>query len=39
MDSNRTNSAKMYFVAMASFWLIFGLITTFYPATYEFVPN
>ena len=26
------NSNKVYFVAMAAFWFIFGLITTFYPA-------
>ena len=27
-----TNPAKTYFTAMAAFWLVFGLITTFYPA-------
>ena len=31
MDSTRSNPAKVYFVAMGIFWLIFGLITTFYP--------
>jgi hypothetical protein len=26
------NSAKNYFIAMSAFWLIFGMITTFFPA-------
>src|SRR6187399_1077607 len=26
------NPTKIYFIAMAAFWLVFGLITTFYPA-------
>ncbi|HEY6171335.1 MAG TPA: hypothetical protein VIX80_03650 [Candidatus Kapabacteria bacterium] len=25
------NSTKIYFLAMAAFWFVFGLITTFYP--------
>ena len=32
MENNKTNSTKVYFIAMAAFWFIFGLITTFYPA-------
>lgn len=31
MESNKRNPAKVYLVAMAAFWLVFGLITTFYP--------
>ena len=27
----KPNNAKMYFIAMAAFWFVFGLITTFYP--------
>lgn len=26
------NTPKVYFIAMGAFWLIFGLITSFYPA-------
>jgi len=26
------NNTKVYFLSMAAFWFIFGLITTFYPA-------
>ena len=32
MDNVKPNPAKIYFTAMAAFWLVFGLITTFYPA-------
>jgi hypothetical protein len=32
MENNKPNPTKVYFIAMASFWLVFGLITTFYPA-------
>ena len=31
MDSTKPNPAKVYFIAMAAFWLIFGMITAFYP--------
>jgi hypothetical protein len=31
MKSNNPNPTKIYFIAMAAFWFIFGLITTFYP--------
>ena len=31
MDSARSNPAKVYFFSMGIFWIIFGLITTFYP--------
>jgi hypothetical protein len=31
MDSIKSNPAKVYFIAMAAFWLIFGMITAFYP--------
>ena len=31
MKDDKPNT-KIYFIAMAAFWLIFGLITTFYPA-------
>ena len=29
---NKKPTTKIYFLAMAAFWLIFGLITAFYPA-------
>ncbi len=32
MENVKPNPAKFYFIAMASFWLVFGLITAFYPA-------
>jgi hypothetical protein len=32
MENIKPNTTKIYFMAMAAFWLIFGLITTFYPA-------
>ena len=27
-----TNTTRTYFIIMAAYWLVFGLITTFYPA-------
>jgi hypothetical protein len=32
MENVKLNPAKIYFIAMAAFWLVFGLITTLYPA-------
>src|SRR6188768_4456019 len=32
MENVKPNPTKIYFLAMAAFWFIFGLITTFYPA-------
>src|SRR5437868_13936220 len=32
MERNNSTPARVYFIAMAAFWLIFGLVTTFYPA-------
>src|SRR5436190_18854441 len=32
MENTKPNATKIYFIAMAAFWLIFGLITAFYPA-------
>jgi hypothetical protein len=32
MENNKPNAAKIYFIAMAAFWFVFGMITTFYPA-------
>jgi len=32
MEHGKPNTTKIYFIAMAAFWFIFGLITTFYPA-------
>jgi hypothetical protein len=32
MEPTKPNPTKIYFIAMAAFWLIFGLITAFYPA-------
>src|SRR5436190_23322071 len=32
MERNNSNPARVYFIAMAAFWLIFGLLTAFYPA-------
>src|SRR5436190_8679346 len=32
MENTKPNATKIYFIAMAAFWLIFGLVTAFYPA-------
>ena len=32
MENVKSNPTKVYFIAMAAFWLVFGLITAFYPA-------
>jgi hypothetical protein len=32
LENVKPDPTKVYFVAMAAFWLVFGLITTFYPA-------
>jgi len=32
MGNDKSNPAKVYFIAMAAFWFIFGIITTFYPS-------
>lgn len=32
MEGSKSNSTKVYFIAMGAFWLIFGLITAFFPA-------
>ena len=32
MENVKPNPTKVYFMAMATFWFVFGLITTFYPA-------
>jgi len=32
MESVNPQTTKVYFISMATFWIIFGLITTFYPA-------
>ena len=32
MENSKPNPAKVYFIAMAAFWFVFGIITTFYPA-------
>ena len=32
MENAKPNSTKVYFIAMAAFWLVFGLITAFYPS-------
>jgi hypothetical protein len=31
MDQVKPNSTKLYFTSMAAFWLIFGIITAFFP--------
>ena len=31
MDSVQPNPTKIYFIVMAAFWFIFGVITTFFP--------
>ena len=32
MENTKPNPTKIYFIAMAAFWFVFGVITTFYPA-------
>jgi ABC-type multidrug transport system fused ATPase/permease subunit len=32
MRNGKLKSTKIYFIAMAAFWFVFGLITTFYPS-------
>ena len=32
MENTQPNPTRVYLIAMATFWLIFGLIATFYPA-------
>ena len=32
MENVKPNPTKVYFIAMALYWLVFGLITAFYPA-------
>ena len=32
MENAKPNPTKVYFIAMATFWFIFGIITTFFPA-------
>ena len=31
MEKYKSNPTKVYFIAMAAFWFVFGMITTFYP--------
>jgi hypothetical protein len=31
MENTKPNTTKIYFIAMAAFWFIFGLITSFFP--------
>ena len=31
MSANAANKTRIYFIATAAYWLVFGLITTFYP--------
>ncbi len=31
MEQVKPNSTKVYFMVMAAFWMIFGIITTFFP--------
>jgi hypothetical protein len=31
MENVKPNQTKVYFIAMGAFWLVFGIITTFYP--------
>ena len=31
MANSKPNATRIYFIAMATFWLVFGLITAFYP--------
>ena len=32
MENVKPTPTKIYFIAMGAFWLVFGMITTFYPA-------
>ena len=32
MENVKPNPTKIYFIAMGAFWLVFGMITAFYPA-------
>ena len=32
MTNEKPYPTKVYFIAMAAFWFVFGIITTFYPA-------
>lgn len=32
MNNTKSNTTKVYFIAMGVFWLVFGIITTFFPA-------
>ena len=32
MEDTKPNPTKVYFIAMAAFWFVFGMITTFYPS-------
>ena len=32
MEKDKPRVTKLYFIAMAAFWFIFGMITTFFPA-------
>jgi uncharacterized membrane protein YdfJ with MMPL/SSD domain len=32
MEIVKPNPTKVYFIAMAAFWFVFGIITAFYPA-------
>ena len=32
MENVTPNPTKIYFIAMAAFWFVFGMITTFYPS-------
>ena len=32
MENTKPNPTKIYFISMAAFWFVFGLITAFYPA-------
>lgn len=31
METNNSNKTKIYFASMGAYWLVFGLITIFYP--------
>jgi len=31
MENVKSDPTKVYFIAMGAFWLVFGMITTFYP--------
>jgi hypothetical protein len=35
MNSSKSNTSKVYYISMGSFWLVFGLITIFYPKMME----